>query len=331
MDPPRSSAATLLAALVAASALGWPVPSAQAYESDQWTDRDQPLADALPASNARADEMLAVALDQANRRTQCEGTDEEMRHQLAREIDRIFGDPARVPARGKLPPMVMGAYAAWLESGPIDRRTFSERQDIYSRVRLHENMLLKVFGPASTIRFGDTLLGTDKIDHFLVQGYLYFRRSRGGNHTERAVRWGTRTEWKVWGVRSTDVFSFGDLAANFDGYLFYATLLEEGSLVRRREDGCVEQVRPWDWAEWVDWRYDEVLDPSWYAPPVDEVLRQYLVAHADEICPQWHELDLANDRDRWRRLWEEVPPWFVHPVPSREDPFDLSGLCGPPP
>ncbi len=317
-----------LRALVAACALTWPVGSARAYESDQWTDRDEPLADALPLANAHADEMLAEALDQANRRSGCEAGDEDMRRLLAREIDQVFGNPTHVGGRGRLLPMVMGAYAAWLEEGPIDRRTFSDRRDIYSQVLFHQNALLRIFGPASTIRLGDTLLGSDKIDHFLVQGYLYFRRSRGGNYTERAVQWGTRTEWRIWGVRSTDVFSFGDLAANFDGYLFYATLLGEGSLVRRREDGCVEQVRPWDWSDWVDWRYDEVLDPSWYAHPVDDALRRYFLAHADEVCPQWREQVLNGERERWRLLWAQPAPWFAHTAPTREDPFDLSTLCG---
>jgi len=301
---------------------------ARAYESDQWTDRDQPLADALPAANAHADEMLALALDQANRRTHCEGTDEEMRRQLAREIDHVFGGSQHVPGRGRLLPMVVGAYTAWLEEGPIERRTFADRQDIYSEVRLRENLLLKVFGPASTIRLGDTLLGTDKFDHFIIVGYLYFRRSRGGNYTERALQWGTRTEWKIWGVRSTDVFSFGDLAANFDGYLFYSTLLREDSVVRRREDGCAEQVRPWNWADWVDWRYDEVLDPSWYAHPVDLAVQEYFVAHADEICREWRERAGQDERDRWRQMWEQAPRWFSDPAPVRTDPFDLSVLCG---
>lgn len=303
------------------------LPPLAAFESDQLTRRGEPLRDSLEVANVMASRMLDQAVAATNRRTRCEGADEEVREILAREIRQVVGEPEVVPRRGQQPLMQFGAYAAWLEESPdVDRRVFHARDDLYGTVEPRENLLLAWVGPASTIRLGDVLLGTDKIDHFWVQGYLYYRRSREGTEDDRAVAWGTRTEWTIWGMGTTRIFSFGDLAANYDGYTFYDELLSPGSVVRREATGCAARVRDWDWREWVDAAYDEVLNPSSYGDEIRAVVQAGLLARRDAVCADYatwrHSLPA-------RRPGQEAEPFYTQgPVPQREDPYGLDVLCG---
>lgn len=310
----------LLVALAAPS-------SAAAFESDQITRRAQPLADALVAANDRADQLLMIAAARTNTRTGCRATPEETHRILARQVFQAMGRRTLVPPRGELPQMQFGAYGAWLESGPIDRRTFAVRDDLYARVRPEERPILAMYGPASTVRLGDLLVGTDKIDHFWVQGWLYWRRSHRGEDEARAVAWGTRTELQIWGQATTGIFSWGDLAANHTGYQFYAALLSDRSPLGLDDAGCVELVRGFRWEEWADGRFDEVLNPSSYRPTLRDDLQAYLERNRNKICaelPLW----MTEESEQLRRqIAEEEAEYASAAAPPREDPFGLESLC----
>jgi hypothetical protein len=308
------------------SLLGLIAAPAAAYETDQLTDRDVPLVDVLGPANEKMNEMLSLAVAESNRKTRCVGDDEEQRRSLAHEVYEIVGKDTRVPPRGELPAMGFGAYAAWLETDPtIARRTFSERTDIYGELTVWQNPLLAIFGPCSTFHMGEVLLGADKIDHFLVQGYFYFRKSEGGQDPLTAVAWGTRTERAVWGQSTTGVFSYADLSANYHGFRFYADMLQPDSLFDRREDGCLEKVRDFDGSDWIDWTFDEVQNPPVYNPALQEAVRSTLLNRSDRICRAWkaapgegHELPIVLD---------EPYPYALGPAPARVDPFQLNEVC----
>ena len=299
---------------------------ARAYESDPLSARRNPPADATIVANAHATEMLSGAIDRVNAATQCLGDDRAMHLALAKEIARTMNEKRTVPSRGRQPPMWFGAYAAWLEEGPIERRDFRDRTDVYSNVRTGNSAILRKFGPASTVQLAGVLLGTDKIDHFWVQGYDYFRVSKDGLEPERAVRWGTRTELGIWGEATTGVFSYGDLAANYDGYQFYATLLSPTSGIQRDDEGCVRMVRAFDWGDWIDWHYDEALNPSVYTEGIAVDVERWTISKGNGIC---------NDDEIWQSAWTSVENtthrregYYVGTkAPSREVGRDLSDLC----
>jgi hypothetical protein len=86
--------------------------SAFAYETDQLTDRQMPLADITGEANAEMDRLLGQAAAEANRRSRCSGSDAEMANLLAASVADAVGGVAKVPPRGDLPTMTFGAYAA---------------------------------------------------------------------------------------------------------------------------------------------------------------------------------------------------------------------------
>lgn len=291
-----------------------------AFESDQVTTRLDPPDDAIAAANAHATSLLWQAAQRTNRLTGCALDDERTHDELARQVHREMGGRDYVPARGSQPPMGFGAYAAWMETGPLDRHTYADRTDLYSDVTVLDSLILATFGPASTVSLGPWLVGTDKIDHFWIQGYDYFRRSREGREPGRAVDWGTRTERGLWGLRTTGVFSYADLAANYDGMRFYTGLLGASSVLQRGEHGCVELVRPFDWAEWIDWRYDEVLNPSLFREGLADALREGLDEQAPWFCDQAVLL----------REPGTAAPWIGRRAPEGDRYVDLAEVCEQP-
>ena len=326
------SPAALFAALVVAWMGGPPLLGprpAFAYETDQLTARSVPLQDSLHVTNARMDELIREAVDRTNRRTRCAQDPATTRRELARQIHRQTGRNKYVWGRGLFEGFGYGSYAAWMEKAPIDRRTFpDDRTDIYADLTLRESVILKLAGPCSTVRVSGELVGTDKFEHFLSVGYDYYKRSGGGADPLAAVAWGTSTERNFFGTLTSRTFSFGDLRANWDGYQFYADLFEDGSPLVIGDDGCVEIARPWDWAEWVDWEYDEVLNPSVYAPIVQWGLSRTLEDRSADLCSEYAVWGGPAYHDHLDRVLEsELPPYVYGPAPARSDPYRLQTLC----
>jgi hypothetical protein len=59
----------------------------------------------------------------------------------------------------------------------------------------------------------------------------------------------------------------------------------------------------------VDWRYDEVLNPSAYEPDVESVLRETLQDRRDQVCTDRPGLpeSLPEHEQVWIRLDPDVP------------------------
>lgn len=298
---------TLLGLLVSAPAL--------AYESDQLTVSAEDLDDVASIADARATELLELAIARTNERTGCELSPERTREVLARQVHQVMGGRAYVPARGALPPQGFGAYAAWVETAELDRFTPLAREDLYGEVRLGQSWVLALAGPSSTVNLGGILVGTDKIDHFWVQGFDYWQRSRKGEHLDRAVEWGTRTELGWWGLWTSGVFSYADLAANYAGFEFYAGLLEAGSPVRLDEAGCVVLDRPFRWLDHIDEHVDESKNPSVYRRVLAEPLLLGIEERAPELCEEGPPEPLVD------------APWVGPRLPQDHRTVTLSEVC----
>jgi hypothetical protein len=159
-------------------------------------------------------------------------------------------------------------------------------------------------------------LGTDKVDHFLATGYQYLRWSRFGDDPDRAIRRGTRTERRMYGQMTSKAFSYGDLAANWDGYQFYSGLLGEDSLLQVDEEGCVERVSSWDWTTWATPAWDEFVNPSVYGERVQQALKQQLQPDREKLCAMYAPAD-------------RMGPWEGK-APLPEGPLGLGDWCAEP-
>jgi len=299
---------------------------ALAYETDQLTERGVPLRDALDPANEQLNDLLAEAARLTNEETACAADADETRRVLGRHIFRLTSRETYVEGRNGLEGFGYGAYSAWLETAPVDRRSFADCHDIYGRVGVGDSLVLAEAGICSTVLLGGVLLGTDKVDHFLGEGYAYAQVSRWGRRPERAVRWGTATERTFFGLLTSATFSYADLRANWDGYRFYVGLLEPGSSLTLAPDGCVELARPFDWSEWIDTEYDEVLNPSVYLPGVQEEVSLRLAEHRAAYCAGYDEWGNGL-AERTVSALRSPLPYVASSAPPRVDPFQLDALC----
>ncbi len=74
-------------------------------------------------------------------------------------------------------------------------------------------------------------VGLDKVDHFLSNGFSYYSTFTEAQGTDAqklntALTLGVGQEEGMWGLRGTGVKSYGDLAANYGGFLMYRDLLD---------------------------------------------------------------------------------------------------------
>lgn len=319
MAPVLLTCAALLAAVLSSPAL--------AYETDQISERLADLEDSERLADAKVAEWLRFALDRTNEQTRCTASVESTRRVLARTIYDRLAFPTYVKGRGELAGLGYGAFAAWLETDPrVDRRMVEDDVDIYDRLRPRDSLVLGTVGICSTIKLGGVLMGTDKPDHFWAQGYEYLLASREGRAEERALRWGVASERGRYGLATSGVFSYADLAANWAGYQFYKGLLGEESPMQLGEDGCVVERRPFQWAEWLDDAVDEALNPPIYRKSVGEAVRAQLEVERDALCSAYAEWgpEAAARRDAIAGQDALLAPQ----APARVDEWRLDSLCG---
>ncbi len=258
---------------------------ARAYETDPYTQRDLPLADATPIANAHADEILARAIERTDRRIGCRADDATTRRILAKAIERQTDPPHLVLHRGPIGAFGFSSFSGWMETDPRVPMVATRRRDtIFAEVRLLENYVLWLVGPSDGVRMGEIWVGTDKFDHFWDVGWVLYHVSRDGTDLESALFRSLRLETGYLGYRTSGAVSYGDLRANYDGYRFYAGLLGESSIVRRGPDGCLVQTRPWDWTEWVDRDWDEFLNPAHFTPRARRAIDRALEGQDARIC-----------------------------------------------
>ena len=303
------------------------VALAFAYETDQLTHRDRPLEDVRELANERMDFLIEEAVAHANAKTHCEGTVPERRKVLAKEIYRHTAKHSLVHGRGPFRAPGHGRYSSYLEMGPVDRIDFLGREDLYGQLPLVSSPLLTLSGPCSTVQLAGVRMGTDKVHHFLSVGYYYWQRSDDGADPERAIRYGTRTEYLYWGLLTSQVFSFADLESNWRGYVFYSRLLEPGSEVQVGDDGCMELAHPFDWGIYVTDGWDEVVNPPVLRARVDKRLQERLISDRDAICAayaSWGGEDYLRERAHYLHM---EPFWVGEQAPVAEDPFAIEELC----
>lgn len=301
---------------------------ATAYESDPLTDRHLPLADARDALNDGLNELLADAVARTNERTRCEADPDRTRDVLARTIRQVTARPTRIPERGVFRSPGFTPYSAWIErSDAVEKFTWELRDDLYGAVRWTDSVVLSVAGPAPTVAFEDLRVGTDKFDHFLAFGYLAWKRSREGDKPERVARFDHRTERTFYGLLTSRAYSFGDIAANDDGFAFFAGLLDDESLLQLDETGCVVQVAPFDWGDWVDWRYDEALNPPIYGRSVRDEITARIAADPERYCAAWQVLGAEAFQVHLDEVLATPQLKERGVLAERPDPFGLEALC----
>jgi len=246
-----------------------------ATETDDFTTLYSRLADAAPVLNAETNRLIDAALAELNRDAEDWGA-----------ADRVVPDHCSEPAlyeaiADKLGGAVVGRLETFARnSDAIDRQLVERRASIYRDFGMFETPSLggSEGRLAPTLQVGNFRFGADKLGHFIDQGYVYFSLAYlDAAGVEQAQRYGENTERTYFGALLTGVYSYADLAANFQGMRFFTDLLGRypdpvtGKKTTQPYVRCVNQqwtrVRDFDWRHYADLAWNEASNCSQFRNP----------------------------------------------------------------
>lgn len=129
--------------------------------------------------------------------------------------------------------------------------------------RLWMQPLFPILNP--TMRINNICISSDKLSHFLQQGYEYYMKAHGqGGSAVEAEEYGMSTEAGGFGLTTTGVFSNADLEANRQGLRFYEDLTASLSMT-------------FDIANYISERWNEEANPSHYEASVGNIIWRNLL------------------------------------------------------
>lgn len=247
-------------------------PWAAAYETDQFYNRSQPIADSTEVLNRKVNETLVGIV--ANWK---KGKDEKA------FVNSVYHELGGHHWVDKL--------ERWAMKSPEVEKLATRRYDsIYAGMPFWSGRATFFFGIGATIRVNNQLIGSDKIGHFYSQGRKYYRRYLKSRSEEDAAAQSAFTERAIFGSGTTGSYSNADLVANYEGHRFYRSLFEDDIIpgkpaILRWEDGSWIMQRDFDWADHVNEYWDEALNVNRY----DDLIYKRMKAKMVDLCPQYWE------------------------------------------
>jgi len=274
------------------------VPAGFAFETDQFSLSDEPLADIGDEVSDYAAENIKKAATKLNKKIE-KCLEENNCRKLAylQSEDAVALEVFRSLGSGFIPFTKAGTFVEKHKFNNEPARFRSKYSDsIYWSVPTNYLTL------SPTVKMYGSEFGTDKIAHFFQQGYDYYKIYRKyllKGVTEKAaetqaVKWGKRTESTYFGKLVSGVYSNADLYSNFVGLRFYQGLTRSvriGDTVRpatlRLKDGRWEfigdlrndLIRPF-----ISDHLNEAWNSSLYIPGLRSSVRK---AVRTKDCAAW--------------------------------------------
>ena len=255
--------------------------TAGAFETDQFSNRDQVIADSTSQMNRQVNLAIAHAI------TGKYGRRDDM--QVVNGIYYKIGGKHWVDK-----------IERWaMETDEIDRLDTGNHESIYAGHPIWATRVASLFGVGATIKINAVLVGTDKFGHFLSQGRKFYRRWLKMHDESKAAEHSAYTERALFGQMTTGSYSNADLVANYEGYLFYRSLFEDNiiagkpSILQWKGDHWIMQ-RPFDWSDHVNDYWDEALNVNHY----DKLLYPHMKARLLMLCDEYQsapELFVIHD------------------------------------
>lgn len=237
--------------------------SSYTAEVDSFTRREIPLADSLDLINKKSNEFLSKAVNDANERKGfCQQKD------LYKSMRKYFNNQYQ----GQL-----GKYI--VETEDLDKNLVTIKESIYQDFKWYQSIIQgywarKVTDPsAANLNVNGVIIGTDKFEHFMGSGYLYYKKNYiKGKGVLEAMEIGFSAETGFMGAITTGVKAYGDLSANFNGMRFWNHVLQNYDDVLGKEYNIGPyvvcqgnkwvQIKDMDWSDYIDHSFDEGLNCS---------------------------------------------------------------------
>lgn len=279
---------------------------AGAYETDQFSNRQEPIRDATSLMNYEVTQAIAsVVIDTY-------GTHDKMK--IVNGIYYKIGGKHWVD---KLERFAM-------DSNEVDRLPTPPHDSIYSHQPIFATRVAGMFGVGPTMKINNVLIGTDKLGHFLSQGRKFYIRWQRMGDEAKAAEHSAYTERAIFGQMTTGSYSNADLVANYEGYRFYRSLFDDNfipgkpAILAWDNDHWVMQ-RTFDFADHVNDYWDEALNINGY----DALLYPYMKKRFLTYCDVFQD-----DPSLWTVHDEEALKYRYRNLQLRDtSELRLSNLC----
>jgi hypothetical protein len=221
-------------------------------EIDSFTDRDPLMKDALlPLNNLMAG-YFADAIKDANKKNSCKS--HVISDALINRVRGMFWNKIEIDIEQDV---------NFSDYPNLDSRRSDIDDSVYSGTKFIDGPGLRMAKLGFLMRFGDDYIGSDKFGHFIQQGYYYFEHLYKKNNTLMdAFAYGEMTERTYYGLETTGIYSYGDLAANYDGLSFWERVnnINLASGVKPHftcQNNIWKQTASFNWADYITPAWDE--------------------------------------------------------------------------
>jgi hypothetical protein len=198
-----------------------------------------------------------------------------------------------------------------MNSDEIERLDTPKHESIYRGHPFWATRVAGFYGVGGTLKINQTLVGTDKIGHFLSQGRKFYRRMLRMESESAAAEQSAFTERALFGQMSTGSYSNADLVANYEGYRFYRSLFEDGVVpgkpaILAWEDDHWKMQRPFDWADHVNDYWDEALNINHYDQLLYPHMKERFMTYCDDyrLAPDLYEV--RDDEEALKQRYKHL-------------------------
>jgi len=249
------------------------VPTLFATEVDSFTDREIELRDSVYRINQVTNDLLKEAVFNANDNlSECDDS------ALYEAIYNKMGGFLWAELENRI-----------LEDTTIDKRYFKRENSIYGDLGFFQFFPHYLVEMGSVINIKGHVIGIDKLGHFIGIGYHYFEIAYlEGLGIEEALKYGESYERGFFGLITTGVYSYGDLAANYLGMKFWMQILgidKSRPYVECENKNWVLKKR-FNWEDYIDASLDEAINCNKYR---DEQFEKSIVAKIDFLEKNGHK------------------------------------------
>jgi len=242
-------------------------------ETDHYTYRDQALKDVSKKIDDLANSYLLTSIKSLNETQNCDDS-KKSEMDLYKELRKYFANHKSGVLIKKI-----------LHENIVDMRIIALKDSIYSNWSIFDGFLLgnkkageSLLALAPMININGKIIGTDKLEHLFGMGFNYFKKHHmKGRSLKSTLRSGVLREKTFLGgnILATGVFSYADLAANFNGMRFWNHVLQKRRDVLGKNLGpfikcenskwMLVQNKKIEFASYLDDSVDESLNCSKFA------------------------------------------------------------------
>lgn len=251
-----------------------------AYETDQFTNRLVEIKDSREVLNAKVNRAIQEVADE------WQGPRDDFKF-----VTGIWKKIGGVHWVDRLERFAMKSEA-------VAKLPTPRHDTIYSNHPIYVSRVAGMFGAGQTLKLSGTLIGTDKLGHFLSQGRKYYRRWLKLHDERKAAEQSAYTERAIFGQLTTGAYANADLVANYEGHRFYRSLFEDDivpnqSAILKWDDAANRWLvqRAFDFNHHVNEYWDEALNVNHF----DRVFKPHLRERLQTLCATWAQNPAAFD------------------------------------